>query len=365
MANREQQIVRTSVVGIFGNIGLVAAKATIGLLANSISIVLDAINNLTDALSSIITIIGTKLSGKKPDRKHPYGHGRIEYVTSLIIAIIILVAGGSAIFESINSLISQEKSNYSNISLIVISIAIVAKVALGLFFRAMGKKTNSDALKGSGIDALYDALLSTGTLIGAIIAMFTGIYIEGYLGIVIGLFIIKSGVEILINAISNLVGERASSEVISKLKKTVLSFPEVLGAYDLILNNYGPNRSIGSIHIEVDGNMPASEIHQLTRNISIAVYQEFGIILTVGIYSANQTHSEIRKYVYGLVKEYEAIREVHGLYVDDDNKLISFDLIIDFKYENAEALILEIKNKVQERYSDYKCNIVQDFDFSD
>ena len=173
--NREKTIITTSFIGIGGNLLLVAGKALIGILANSVSIILDAVNNLTDALSSVITIIGTKLAGKKPDKKHPFGHGRVEYLTSLVIAVIILVAGGSAIYESILSLINKTEASYTNTSLIIISVAIVVKIALGLFFRKMGKKTNSDALKGSGIDALFDAILSLSTLVGAIIAMFTGV----------------------------------------------------------------------------------------------------------------------------------------------------------------------------------------------
>ena len=210
--NREKTIITTSFIGIGGNLLLVAGKALIGFLANSVSIILDAVNNLTDALSSVITIIGTKLAGKKPDKKHPFGHGRVEYLTSLVIAVIILVAGGSAIYESILSLINKTEASYTNTSLIIISVAIVVKIALGLFFRNMGKKTNSDALKGSGIDALFDAILSLSTLVGAIIAMFTGVHIEGYLGIVIGLFIIKSGIDVLRDAISNIIGERTSEE---------------------------------------------------------------------------------------------------------------------------------------------------------
>ena len=363
--SREKIIVRTSIIGILGNIGLVGVKAFIGFITNSVSIILDAVNNLSDALSSIITIIGTKLSNKKPDRKHPYGHGRIEYVTSLVIAAIILVAGGSAIYSSITSLINNEVPSYTNTSLIIVSIAIVVKVALGLYFRYMGKKTNSDALKGSGVDALYDAILSTATLVGAIIAMFTNVYIEGYLGIVIGLFIIRSGIEILRKAISNIIGERASQETISKIKKVVLNFKEVHGVYDLILNNYGPNRSIGSLHIEIDEKMTAKEIHSLTRKISEAIYQEFGIIMTVGVYASSPLNSEVRKYVYGILKDHEEIKEIHGLYIDEENKLISFDIIIDFKFDQPEVLINSLKEQVEKEFQGYNCYIVQDFDFSD
>ncbi len=365
--NRERKIIQTSVIGIIGNILLVAAKATIGLIAGSISIILDAVNNLTDTLSSIITIIGTKLSTKKPDKKHPYGHGRIEYITSLAIAVIILVAGGTAIYESIQSLIEKTTATYSNISLIIISIAILVKVALGLYYRKVAKEVNSDALKGSGIDALFDAILSLTTLIGAIVAMFTGVAIEGYLGIVIGLFIIKSGIDILRSAISSIIGERSSDEVAIAIKQTVTSFPGVIGAYDLILNNYGPNRAIGSIHIEVDDKLTAKEIHPLTRKISQEVYLKFGVILTVGIYASNTSNPEIleiRKNLHELVKEYPNIQQVHGFYVDEQLKTISFDLVVGFEEEHVEELQESLINKLKEKHPDYSYYIVIDQDFS-
>lgn len=366
--NREKTIIRTSIVGILANVGLVAAKAIIGFIAGSVSIILDAVNNLTDALSSIITIIGTKLANKKPDRKHPYGHGRVEYITSLIIAVIILVAGGTAIFESITSLINHTVATYSDISLIIISLAILVKVVLGIFFKKMGKKTNSEALKGSGTDALFDSLLSLATLIGALVARYTGVAIEGYLGILIGLFIIKSGVEILLNALSRIVGKRADKDIALAIKQEVNSFPEVIGSYDLILNDYGPTKSIGSIHIEVRDNLTAKEIHPLTRKISTRIYEKFGVILTVGIYATNESVpevKEIRKDLYDLVKKYQNINQIHGFYVDIDTKIVTFDLVIDFKDEHPEdtknALIKEIK----ELHPNYQYYAILDDDISD
>lgn len=366
--NREKTIVTTSFIGIGGNLLLVAAKALIGFLANSVSIIMDAVNNLSDALSSVITIIGTKLANKKPDKKHPFGHGRVEYITSMIISIIIFIAGGTAIYESILSLINKTEATYDNWSLIIISIAILVKVALGLFFRKMGKKTNSDALKGSGIDALFDAILSLSTLVGAIIAMFTGFHIEGYLGIIIGLFIIKAGIDVLRGAVSNIIGERTSQEVSLAIKKAVCEHEGVIGAYDLILNNYGPNKSIGSIHIEVDDNMTAKEIHKLSREISTEAYLKFGTILTVGIYASNNNHpemKEIRTFVYELVRSYEQINEIHAFFVDDVNMTITFDLIVSFNEQNPENIVNEIKEKIEAKYPEYKCSIILDADFTD
>lgn len=366
--NREKKIIATSAIGIGGNILLVAVKALIGLLANSISIILDAVNNLSDALSSIITIIGTKIANKKPDKKHPFGHGRVEYLTSLIIAVIILIAGVAAIYESILSLIQGNKPTYSNISLIIISIAILVKVALGLFFRKMGKETNSDALKGSGIDALFDALLSLATLVGAIVAMFAQIYIEGYLGILIGLFIIKSGIEVLSKSISNIIGERTSQELSRDIKKTISKYSEVIGVYDLIINNYGPNRSIGSVHIEVDDKMTAKEIHPLSRRIAAEIYEKFGTILTIGIYASNNDHPEyasIRKDIYEKVREYPDIKEIHAFYIDSDTKTINFDIVIKYGGEEPAQICASLSAYLKDKYPEYTPIIVTDNDFTD
>ena len=366
--NREKTIVRTSLVGILANIGLVTIKAVIGFIAGSISIIMDAVNNLSDALSSVITIIGTKLSTKKPDRKHPYGHGRVEYITSLIIAVIVLVAGGSAIYESIRSLIEGTKATYTNLSLIIISIAILVKVALGLFYRYMGKKTNCEALKASGMDALFDSLLSLSTLVGAIVTMFAGVSIEGYLGILIGLFIIKSGVEFLFNALSSLIGKRADNELALSIKQLVNSFPEVIGAYDLIIHDYGPTRSIGSIHVEVKDNLTAKELHVITRKITQAVYEKFGTILTVGIYASNESVPEIReirKDLYELVKKHSSIKQIHGFYFDEEQQLITFDIIIDFKDDNPDQTKNDLINEIKSLHPKYQYYAILDFDFAD
>ena len=366
--NREKVIVRTSLVGILGNILLVAAKAIIGFFSCSFSIIMDAVNNLSDALSSVITIIGTKLSNKKPDKKHPYGHGRVEYLTSLIIAVIILVAGGSAIYESIRSLIEGSEANYSIYSLIVISIAILVKILLGLFFRIMGKKTNSEALKASGVDALFDSLLSLSTLVGALVALYAHVSIEGYLGILIGLFIIKSGVEILMNAVSSLIGKRADKELAVAIKQVVNSFPEVIGAYDLIVHDYGPTRSIASIHIEVRDSLTAKEIHPLTRKISQAVYEKFGTILTVGIYATNESNPEIkqiRKDLYELVKNYPTIQQIHGFYVDIETKIITFDIIVDYQDEDMEKTKNELLKAIKNKHPEYNYYAILDNDFAD
>ena len=366
--NREKKIIQTSIIGIIANVFLVIGKAIIGILAHSVAIITDAINNLSDSLSSAITIIGTKLSNKKPDKKHPYGHGRVEYLTSLIIGIIVLAAGVMAIYESIKTLIEKPVVDHGVASLIIIGAAIVVKIGVSIYFSKVGKQVNSEPLKASGKDAFFDALLSVATLIGIGTSMIWGINIEGYIGILIGLFILKTAYEILHDGVSLIIGERASQEEIDQIKHLVGSFKEVKGAYDLIINNYGTGRIIASIHIEVDDKMSAIEIHHLTRNISAKVYAETGAILTVGIYATNETKPEVKEikdFVYNLVEKDPDIIQIHGFYLDEDTKLISFDLIFDFKYPNPQKRIAEVITLLKEKYPEYSFYVIQDTDFSD
>ena len=366
--NRSKVIVRTSVVGILTNLGLVTLKAFVGIIAGSIAIIMDAVNNLSDALSSVITIVGTKLSQKKPDAKHPYGHGRVEYITSLIISVIILIAGVTAIVESVISIIEQKAPSFDIISLILIAVAVLVKIGLGLYFRHVGKKVNSEALKGSGIDALFDALLSLGTLVAIVVSLVWKVNIEGYIGIVIGLFMIKSGIDVLRQSLSSIIGERTSKETSEAIKHLVCENPEVKGAYDLIVNNYGPDRGIGSIHIEVNDDMTAKDIHPLTRKIAAQVYQEFGIIMTVGIYASNSSDSKINKIKEAIREElfsHPTIKQMHGFYCNQELKDITFDVIIDFEDKEAPKLIEEIKKNLGEKFPDYHFYVVEDKDFSD
>lgn len=368
---REQIIVRTSIIGILGNILLVGFKATIGFIAGSISIILDALNNLTDVLSSVITIIGTKISNKKPDRKHPFGHGRVEYITSTLIAALILFAGGLAIYESIKSIIdyfnNKTLPEFTIPSLIIIAVAILVKVAIGIFYKIQGKKVNSGSLKASGTDALFDAALSLGTLIGAIFAFTLGWYVEGYLGIVIGLFIIRTGIEILRESFSLIIGERYDKSEITKIKADICAVEGVQGAYDLIINSYGPNKNIGSVHIGVANDLTAKEIQIIERNITALMYSKYNTIMTVGIYADNvesEISKSIHKSVVELIKRNPNILQLHGFFVDEERKLCNFDLVISFDEKEPDIVIENIRKSLSMEFSDFTFIITLDNDFS-
>ena len=357
---REKGIVVTSSVGIGGNFLLVAIKAAIGFLAGSVAIITDALNNLTDAISSIITIVGTKLAGKKPDKKHPYGHGRIEYLTSTIIGFIILFAGGMAIYESIVSIIDYFKTGvmpqYTTISLIVIAVAIVIKIALGLFFRIRAKKLNSDALKASGMDALFDSILSLGTLIAALVALYAHVYIEGYVGIAIGLFILRSGFGIIKDSLSLIIGKKLDEDIANSIKAEILSVPGVNGVYDLILNSYGTNKYIGSVHIGVPDNMSASDIMKIEEKIAFIMYFKHNIIMTTGVYAQNTQGGiaqEIQDYLEEITGDDPNVIQTHGFYFDKETNLVHFDLVISFDDPTPQETLNIIQNTLKEKYPDY------------
>ena len=371
--NREKTIIRTSIIGIIANILLVGFKAFVGFIAGSISIVMDALNNLTDALSSIITIIGTKLSNKKPDRKHPFGHGRVEYITSTIIAALILFAGGLAIYESITSIVtyfsSGEKTlpEFTIVSFVIIGVAILVKVGVGIFYKIQGKRVQSEALKASGTDALFDAILSTATLVGAIFAYTLHWYVEGYLGIAIGLFIIKSGIDVLRSSFSSIIGERHDPEETKSMLADISSVPGVKGAYDLIIHSYGPNKYVGSVHIGVDGGLSAKEIQIIERNIAALMASKYNMFMTVGIYADNvdgELSKEIRSKIQEFMKNNANILQMHGFFVDEVQKFCNFDLVFSFNEKEPEKRIEEIRSILEEAYPDMTFFIQLDRDYS-
>lgn len=367
-ASRGAQVVRVSVIGIVANILLAGFKAAFGLLANSIAIVLDAVNNLSDAASSIITIVGTKLAGKEPDRKHPFGYGRVEYLTTVIIAVIVLWAGITAATESIQRILSPELPDYSAATLVVVAVAVAAKIALGLYTRGVGRRINSGSLVASGTDALTDSILSAATLVAALVFVFTGVSLEAWLGLVIAIVIVKAGVDILREVLSKIIGERVDANLTRTVKQAVASVDGVDGAYDLLLEDYGPDTLWGSVHIEVPDDLTANQIDELTRTIESKVYRECGVVLhTVGIYARNEggaVATKIRHDVYDIADANDNVLEVHGFYVDEEAKSIRFDLVVSFDAPDREEVVGKIKDILLRRYPDYTFQVALDSDIS-
>ena len=367
--SRDQIIIRTSIIGIIANVFLAAFKAVVGLLANSIAVVLDAVNNLSDVLSSVITIIGTRLAKKQPDRKHPYGHGRAEYLSSTIISVIVLYAGITSLVESVKKIIHPETPDYSTVSLLIIAVAVAVKIFLGLFFKKKGKEADSDSLVNSGQDALLDSVISASTLVAAIIYVASGASLEAYLGVIISVVIIRSGIEMLRDAISRIIGERADSDLTRELKKTICDVEGVRGAYDLIVHDYGPDRIMASVHIEVPDYFTADQIDVLAREIMQKVFLTHHVILTaVGIYSHNTSNDEVialQEEIRRMATSQEYVLQIHGFYMDPVKKTLRFDVVVDFAAPDRQAVYTDLVKKVQALCPDYTLEVALDSDITD
>ena len=366
-ASREKTIIRTSIIGIIANVFLAGFKAVIGLMTNSIAIVLDAVNNISDAGSSLITIVGTKLAGKEPDKKHPFGYGRIEYLSAMIISVIVLYAGITSLVESVKQIIHPETPEYTTVSLIIVAVAVVVKIVLGRYVKGVGVKVNSDSLINSGQDATLDSVISASTLVAAGIFLIFHISLEAWLGAIISLVIIKSGIEMLRDTISQILGERNDVELAKEIKDTVMGFPDVQGAYDLVLNNYGPDAWNGSIHIEVPDTYSAAQLDQLLREIMTKVYQEHHVILTaIGVYSVNTNDEEVirtKRQVEEIVFSHEFVRQMHGFYLIKEPKTLRFDIVVSFDAKDRRAVYEEVLADVRKTFPDYAIQIAIDTDF--
>ena len=363
--SRNNQITKVSIVGIGANAVIASFKVIVGLLSNSVAVLLDAINNVSDALSSAITIIGVKLAGKKPDSKHPFGYGRVEYFSAILVAGIIFAAGVSSMIESVKTIINPEPTSFTWVSVMVIVVAIVGKLLLGRYFQNRGKALNSDALVASGLEASFDAVLSAATLLGAAVSMIWSINIDGYIGVIISAFIIKTGIETLLDPLGKVVGKRVQGELATAIKSKVKEVPGVLGAYDLILHDYGPDTAIGSIHIEVSDTLSSHQIQKICRRVSALIYTEFKAVMTVGIYVMNDTDAEVvamREDIRKLAMSQDGVQQIHGFYVDDEE--MAFDIVISFDHD-APSICHWLEEQINEKYPGKKVHITTDTNYSE
>ena len=368
MMDRSTQIIRTSWIGIAANVLLAAFKAGVGIVASSVAIVMDAVNNLSDALSSVITIVGTKLSQRPADRKHPFGFGRIEYFSAIIIAVIVLSAGITSLIESVKKIFHPTEPSYTTVTLVVIVVAIAVKIVLGLYVKRKGTQLKSDALIASGSDALFDAIITLATLVSAGIMLLWNFSIDGYLGALISLVIIKAGIEMLASPVNELLGASIPAELTSQIKQEVGEFEGVHGVYDLILHNYGPDVKIGSLHVSVYDTMSAHDIHGLTRKISTQMFMRHGIIMTVGVYAiatGENRMSELQTQVIQTLSAHQEIVQVHGFYYSERDKMLSVDVVPDISVHDDAILIAQLTAEIQPLVPGMDVVVVVDHNYSE
>ena len=339
-------------VGIVSNLIVAAVKFIVGILAGSVSVMADAVNNFSDAGSSLVTMVGFKLSGKPADRKHPFGHARIEYLTGLIVSFIIVMLGFTFLTESIGKIINKSESHFTTLALIILGVSIAAKLWQGMFYRGVAKRIGSDSLRASAQDSLNDVISSAVVLIGALVGKFTSLEIDGYIGVAVALFILVSGVKLVIETADPLLGVPPEKETVQALSDKILSYEGVIGVHDLIIHSYGANRMFCSVHAEVPADRDIMLSHDIIDNIEEDVYQEMGISLvihldpvTVGDVRIDSMKNSLKNILAETAPDlhFHDFRAVFG--VTHDNVL--FDLVLPMDFSLTEE---ELANLVTERF---------------
>ncbi len=358
-------------VGIVTNILVATAKLVIGVLASSVSVMADATNNLSDAGTSLVTMVGFKLSGKPADREHPYGHARIEYITGLIVSLLIVMLGVFLLIESVEKIINKSESSFSIAAIIVLVISIAAKLWQGLFYSGLAKKINSVSLSASAQDSKNDVIATSLVLVGAIVGKFTSLEIDGYIGILVSLFIIISGIRLIIETSSPLLGAPPEKETVNRLTEKILSYDGIVGIHDLIIHSYGANRIFCSVHAEVPADRDIMLSHDIIDNVEEDVKKELGIDLVIHldpITVGNERVDEIKNKVEEILVsvspkiKYHDFRVVFG--VTHNN--ILFDILIPMEFElSEEELIERVSQEIKNFYPNAVPKIKIDRDFND
>ena len=340
--DRKGIITVTSGLGIVVNLLVAGLKVIIGALASSIAIVSEGVNNASDALTSLLTLIGGKLAGKHPDSKHPFGYGRIEYLTGLVVSVLILVTGGEMLINSVKLIIRPESDlSISFLALAIVAGSAVIKFLLGTYTVKMGKKANSDALVGVGLDCRSDSFASVITLVSAAVFLIFDFSIDAYAGVLTSLLIIKAGIEVLRDTVSELLGRAGEGELAKALYKEIRSTPGILNAADMMLHNYGPDAWSGSVNVEMDHEKTVGEVYQVLHELQLRIMHEHSVTMVFGIYAVDNDHEDVRRlrtHVASFVNIADHVVSYHAVYIEPGTNDIYVDLIVDYELRDWDTL---------------------------
>lgn len=356
--------VLASIVGILCNVSLFVLKLAIGLIINSISIMADAFNNLSDAASSIISFIGVKLAERPADKEHPFGHGRFEYIAALIVSFLILMVGVTLFKNSLDKVIHPEVVGFSWILVIILSISVMVKVWLSLFNKKLGNRINSKVMKATSTDARNDVLVTSATIISVVFGKLTGITIDGYTGVIVSVFVLLSGIEIAKDTLMPLLGEAVDKDVYENITKKVESYDGIIGSHDLITHNYGPSRVMATIHAEVSNEANIEAVHKTIDRIERDIFSEMGISIVIHVdpVEVNDISTlECRVMVEQVVAEIEpngTVHDFHVIYSEEETKLI-FELAVphSYKEKDQDRLLTKVIENISEINENYQCVI--------
>ena len=340
-AERTGIINRTSILGIVVNVLIAGVKIAAGLLASSVAIVSEGVNNAADALTSVLTMVGTRLAGRHPDAKHPFGYGRIEYLTGLVVAVVIIVSGVQMLIESVKLIFRPEELSISYVSLAIVAVSAVVKFFLGLYTIARGRVAQSDALVGVGLECRGDSYISIITLGVAVVFLLTGVSLDAYAGVVMSAIILKAGVEVLLKIVSELIGRPGEKELATKIYQLVRATPGVVGAADMMLHNYGPNAWSGSVNVEIDHAKSVGEVYAMLHELQLGIMHEEHVTMVFGVYAVDDDHVEtrrIRRTILEYVKAHEHVKSFHAVYLEPGTNRLYCDLVVDYELADWGAL---------------------------
>ena len=356
---RESYGVTASITGIIANTLLSAGKILTGIIFNSISVTADGVNNLSDAASSVITLIGFKISSKPADKDHPFGHARMEYLTGLILGIAVLLVGVELIKSSFNKIINPSKTIFSMEMIIVLSISVLTKLWLSLFYKKLGDKISSAPLKASSIDSRNDVISTIVVLLSLLISEFTGYEVDGYVGVLVALFILYSGFDILRDILNPLLGEMPNVEFIESIENKILSYNGIVNIHVLVVHNYGPNRHFASVHAEVDATEDILKSHDLIDNIERDFAKELNINLVIHldpIITDDEEINELRNMTDKIVKSIDERFSMHDFRVvkGETHTNLIFDVVVPVDYDIKSSKLVDlIEKKVQNQNETY------------
>ncbi|NFA59538.1 cation diffusion facilitator family transporter [Clostridium sporogenes] len=361
-----------SIVGILCNIILFITKLSIGLISNSIAVIADAFNNLSDAASSIITFLGFKLASKPADKEHPFGHGRIEYLSGFIVSFMVLLVGVEFIKSSFNKIIHPTLVKFQLIPFVILILSILIKLWLSIFNKSIGNKIDSNALKATSFDALSDVIASFFVALSLIISKWISIPLDGYFGIVISLFILYSGISLIKETLSPILGEAPDSKLVNEIIDNIMRNDLIMGVHDLIIHNYGPRRYMASIHAEVPSNESIVKIHEVIDKAENEISKKLDLLLVIHMDPINVDNKEIaytRKEVVKILEEFSIIKSMHDFRMvgEDEYKNLIFDIVIDHSFKLTSELENQLKkdidNCIKKLHPKYNTVITIDRDF--
>ncbi|BDR65378.1 cation diffusion facilitator family transporter [Clostridium tetani] len=362
-----------SMVGILSNTILFIVKIVVGILSNSISVTADAFNNLSDVASSVITLIGFKLSSKPADKEHPFGHGRIEYISALVVSFMVILVGLEFVKTSYNRIVNPVDINFQVIPFILIVLSIFTKVWLSRFNKYIGDSINSSALQASSFDALSDVITSSCVALSLILSMWISFPIDGYIGIVVSLFIMYSGYTLIKETLNPLLGEAADPQLVKDITEETLNYPYIGGVHDLIVHNYGPGRCLASIHAEVPDNISIVDIHEIIDKAEKEISEKLNLELVIHMDPINTDNKEInsiQKEVEEILLKYPTIKSFHDFRVvgSGEFKNLIFDIVIDYSVPFTDELHKNLKDNISKDikkiHPSYNTIITIDRDFT-